>query len=250
VRRAAAPVNQGPFGLSPKALRRAKRRGPKEAPWGRNSPRAGEAEISLSHDYRDHPDDRHAPGRSRHWVWNVGFAVVFMIVGGAAALVGQNLLGGPGADELSIKRFEAWRVLCAPPDEKGEGGGCRLEAQVTRADGGTLVSLAITDTAAGSQMTVMVPHGVMLDPGLGFSVGDGSLKVLPYETCMPQGCMVLVGLDTETLKAMRTAQSGQVVVVPGNGTPVTIPFSLKGFSAGFDELDSSKNGGSLFGIFG
>jgi invasion protein IalB len=140
--------------------------------------------------------------------------------------------------------------VCAPADDKGQGGGCRLEAQVARQDGGTLLSLSISDTAPGSQLTLMVPHGVLLDPGLGFSVADGALKVLPYETCVPQGCMVLVGLDTETLKAMRSAQSGQVVVVPGNGTPITIPFSLKGFAAGFDALEDAKGGGSIWNIFG
>jgi len=89
-------------------------------------------------------------------------------------------------------------------------------------------------------MSVVVPHGVLLDEGLGFSVGDGALKVLPYETCMPAGCLVLVGLDSETLKAMKTSASGQVVVAPANGSPVTIPFSLKGFSEGFAALEEAK----------
>jgi invasion protein IalB len=48
---------------------------------------------------------------------------------------------------------------------------------------------------------------------------------------------------------MRGAQSGQVVVVPGNGQPITIPFSLKGFSEGFEGLEEAKSGGSMFGIF-
>ena len=124
---------------------------------------------------------------------------------------------------------------------KGQGGGCSLTAQILREDGGALLSLSISDTAPGSQMSVVVPHGVMLEPGLGFSVGDGSLKVLPYETCMPQGCLVLVGLDSETLKAMKAATTGNVVVVPGNGSPVTIPFSLKGFAEGFAALADAKD---------
>jgi invasion protein IalB len=204
----------------------------------------------LSQDYRERVTDTHVHGRSgRHWVWNIAFAVVFMVVGGVVALLGQHFLAGSAKNEMSIKRFQDWRVVCTPADDKGQGGGCRLEATIARSDGGALLSLAIEDTAPGSQMSIVVPHGVLLDPGLGFSIGDGSLKVLPYETCVPQGCMVMVGLDSETIKSMRAAQSGQVVVVPGNGQPITIPFSLKGFNEGLEGLEDAKSGGSMFGIF-
>jgi invasion protein IalB len=191
-----------------------------------------------------------AHGRGHGWVWNVGFAILFMVIGGVATLFGGKLLSG-APNQVSIQRFQDWRVMCVPPNEKGEGGGCSLQATIARDDGGTLVSLGVTDTAPGSQMQVVVPHGVMLDPGLGFSVGDGAPKVLPYETCTPQGCMVLVGLDSETLKAMKGATAGQVVVMPANGTPVAIPFSLKGFAEGLDALDDAKGSrDSLWGIFG
>jgi len=74
---------------------------------------------------------------------------------------------------------------------------------------------------------------------------------LPYETCLPQGCLVLVGLDSETLKAMQSATNGQVVVVPGNGSPVTIPFSLKGFAQGFAALQDAKDRRtSMWNFFG
>jgi invasion protein IalB len=201
--------------------------------------------LSQSHEFKDTAPDEMGHGHARSanlrlWAWRVGFAVVFMVVGGALALLGQKLTSGP-SHEMSVQRFQDWRVVCAPADDKGQGGGCAMSAQIIREDGGTLLSLSINDTAPGSQMSVVVPHGVLLDPGLGFSVGDGALKVLPYETCMPAGCLVLVGLDSETLKAMKASTSGQIVVVPGNGSPVTIPFSLKGFAEGFAALEEAKD---------
>jgi invasion protein IalB len=203
----------------------------------------------LSHDYHEPAAVRHAPAKARHWAWNIGFAALFMVVGGAVALLGQRLVSGPST-EMSVKAYQDWRVVCMPPNDKGEGGGCTLSAQIAREDGGTLVSFSISDTAPGSQMTVIVPHGVMLEPGLGFSIGDGALRVLPYETCVPQGCMVLIGLDSETLKSLRAAANGSIVVVPGNGSPITIPFSLKGFSEGFDALDDAKaSRESIWNIF-
>ena len=207
----------------------------------------------MSQNYAEaSPRTRHADSRNAHlraWGWRIGYAVVLMIAGGVVALLGERLFSGP-SHEMSVQRFQDWRVVCAPADEKGEGGGCTLSAQVSRDDGGTLLSLSIDDTAPGSQMRVIVPHGVLLDPGLGFSVGDQALKVLPYETCLPAGCMVLVGLDSETLKAMKSSASGQIVVVPGGGSPVTIPFSLKGFAEGFAALDEAKSSrNSMWSLF-
>ena len=187
----------------------------------------------MSHTYHEHSDahDHAGHDRTRFWVRNIGFAVIFMIVGGALTLVGDRLLSNT-ANETRIATYQDWNVICPPAST--EGAECSLSSQRSG-----VLSLVIGGKLPGLQ--VWVPHGVLLDPGLGFSVGDSALKVLPYETCMPQGCLVLVGLDSETLKTMQTAQAGQVVLVPGNGTPVTLPFSLKGFSDGYAALESAKD---------
>jgi len=43
-------------------------------------------------------------------------------------------------------------------------------------------------------------------------------------------------LDTAMLGHLRENMNGDVVVVPAAGSPVTVPYSLNGFGAGYDAL--------------
>ena len=178
----------------------------------------------------------------------IGLAVVLLIVGGVIALVGERMLGGntAGANEVRVVPFQDWRVICS-----NQQGGCTLNSDVLRDTGGTLVSLVINNPNAGSTMAVTVPHGVMLDSGMGFSIADEPMRVRPYEACNAQGCFAFVTLDADTVKSLIANMAGQVVVVPGNGTPVTIPFSLKGFADGYAELQkASARRNSIFSFLG
>jgi invasion protein IalB len=177
-----------------------------------------------------------------------GLALALLIVGGAIALVGERLLGGDagGANEVRVVPFQDWRVICSNAQ-----GGCTLNLDVLRDTGGTLVSIVINDPKPGSTLSVTVPHGVMLDSGLGFSIGDEPMRVRPYEACNNAGCFAFVTMDADTIKSLIANMAGQVVVVPGNGTPVTIPFSLKGFPEGYAELQkASARRNSFFSFLG
>jgi invasion protein IalB len=173
----------------------------------------------------------------------IAAAVLIFIAGGASALVGERLLGGdPGDDELRVQTHGDWRVVC-PPRSEAELN-CTLQAEVVRDQ----VLLSLEDPTLGSRLRVVVPHGVFLDPGLGFTIGDQPLLVYQYETCMANGCFAHVTLDTATLDLMRNNMNGQIVVVPSTGTPVTIPFSLNGFSAGYESLiEEREQRNSLWG---
>jgi invasion protein IalB len=164
-------------------------------------------------------------------------AVGLLIAGGVIALIGERLLGSssPG-NEVRVTPFQDWRVICSNAQ-----GGCTLNSDVLRDTGGTLVSLVINDPAPGSTLSVTVPHGVMLEAGLGFSIASEPMRVRPYEACNVAGCFAFVTMDADTLKSMTSNMNGQVVVVPGNGSPVTIPFSLKGFAEGYAELQKDKS---------
>jgi invasion protein IalB len=162
-----------------------------------------------------------------------GIALALLIVGGVIALAGERLFGGGGAlpSEVRVVPFQDWRVICSNAQ-----GGCSLNLDVMRDTGGTLVSIVINDPKPGSTMSVTVPHGVLLDSGLGFSIGEEPMRVRPYETCNVQGCFAFITLDADTLKSLMANMGGQVTLVPANAMPVNIPFSLKGFTDGYAEL--------------
>ncbi len=162
-----------------------------------------------------------------------GLAVILLVGGGVIALIGERFLGA-GGNETRIMTFQDWRVGC-PPRSQAQAR-CVLAQDVVRDQGGAVVSMALDNAAVGSNLTVTVPHGVLLGPGLGFAPGNEPIRARPYETCNPGGCMAFVKVDAPMLKSLRESVTGQVVVVPNNGSPATIPFSLKGFSEGYDQL--------------
>jgi invasion protein IalB len=174
-------------------------------------------------------------------------AAGLLIAGGVIALVGERLLSSPvPGNEVRVTTYDDWRLVCS-----NQQGGCTLNHDVLRDTGGTLVSIVLDSPATGSTLAITVPHGVLLEAGLGFSIANEPMRVRPFEACNAAGCFAFVTVDADTLKSLQTNMEGQVVVAPGNGSPVTIPFSLKGFAAGYAELQRQKSqSGSFFSFLG
>lgn len=167
--------------------------------------------------------------------------VLILLVGGVLALIGERLLGGGSAppNETRITTFTDWRVICPPYNPTQPN--CALTLDVLRETGGILLTVSMLDPAPNSSLSLTVPHGVALDAGLGFTVGTDPMRVRPFETCNNTGCIALVTVDADTLRSLSTNMGGQVTVaVAGNTQPVTIPFSLNGFAAGYEELQRAK----------
>ena len=175
--------------------------------------------------------------------WNMGrilllsgLAVLLLVAGGVITLLGQMLLGGGSTNEMRVSTFQDWRVVC--PALTPTTPNCALTTDVMRDTGGILLTLSLTDPTPGSTLSLTVPHGVMLEPGLAFTIGNEPVRVRPYETCTNVGCIALVTVDADTLKALRSNMSGQVnVAAPNNPMPLAIPFSLKGFAEGYGALE-------------
>jgi invasion protein IalB len=187
--------------------------------------------------------------RERSWTsWMNGrnalravLVLALLFAGGVLALIGERLMGAGagGANETRVATFQDWRVICPPYTPATPN--CALTLDVLRDTGGILMTVSMLDPAPNSALSLTVPHGVLLDSGIGFSIGTEPMRVRPYETCNNAGCIALVTVDADTLKALSGNMQGQVVVaVPGNAMPVTIPFSLRGFGDGFAELRRAK----------
>ena len=169
-----------------------------------------------------------------------GIGVALLAAGGVMALAGERLFGGRvGANEVRITTFQDWRVICPPLTEATPN--CALTEDVLRDTGGILLTISMTDPGPGGTLSMTVPHGVLLEPGLGFAIGSEPVRVRPYETCTNTGCIALVTVDADTLKSLSGNMAGQVsVAAPNAQQPVNIPFSLKGFAEGYGELQRAK----------
>jgi invasion protein IalB len=168
-----------------------------------------------------------------------GIGILLLAAGGVIALAAERMFSGIAPNEMRISTFQDWRVICPPLTATTPN--CALTSDVMRDTGGTLLTLSVLDPAPGKEISLTVPHGVLLAPGLGFAIGNEPTRVRPYETCSNQGCIALVTIDADTLKALEGNMGGHITVaVPNNAQPVNIPFSLKGFPEGFGELQRAK----------
>lgn len=173
----------------------------------------------------------------------VVIAILLFVIGWFAAVL-TNHMGTANRDEVTITAFKDWRVICPPAKQKDTK--CVLNMDVAREGGDTLLRFSLTDAEPNPNLMMTVPHGVLLDQGVGLSITGLDMKVRPYETCDAIGCLANLQVDEQTLNAMKSNQKAQIVVVPGNGKPVAVPFSLNGFGDGYAELQSANSSRSFW----
>lgn len=168
----------------------------------------------------------------------IAVAVGLFVLGAIVALFVEHFVISNG-NQTRLSQFQDWRLICPPVKANLP---CTLSDTITNANGsGTLLLISLNSAKLGSQMNVVVPHGVLLGPGMGFAIGDESPRTRPYETCDQNGCVALVELDEGTLAAMESTAMGHVSIsVTGREQPVDVNFSLAGFVNGYQALRSAE----------
>jgi invasion protein IalB len=153
---------------------------------------------------------------------------------GAVAVLGvTNLLHSN--KESTTRVYDDWRLNCPPAAAKASA--CTLTQDlVQNGTGNTMIHIEFGLAGGEKRLAVIVPHGVLLQPGLGLGIGSAPLRVLKYETCDQVGCVVVLPLDDEILDALEDADDGRIVIVAGNGEQASFPYSLRGFKGGMRML--------------
>ncbi len=160
--------------------------------------------------------------------------------------IGLMAISGVATAEYSISRnevFSDWRLICAkgkPADSKKEVEQCNLMQQLNDKSGRQVFKAEILKGKSGSKtekgILLHLPLGLDLPTKAKLIVGDVK-RTLPFQTCLPAGCVVSEGLDRKLMRAMQKANTGTLQIKPhGQSRSVDIKFSLKGFSKGVKEV--------------
>lgn len=87
-----------------------------------------------------------------------------------------------------------------------------------------------------------MPFGLALAKGVTLEIDDNAVGALVFSTCMPQGCIIPVGLDAAQvarLKAATALNIGATNINPAR--PVALKVLLKGFPTALSRvLDLTK----------
>ncbi|MGC2856521.1 invasion associated locus B family protein [Novispirillum sp. DQ9] len=132
------------------------------------------------------------------------------------------------------QKFGDWTVGC----EQANGGQlCNISQMMQNPQAKQSILVAIARPAQGDpQFLVRVPLGVILTEGVGVKVDEGKAVRLPFVQCMASGCQTIVPMEADTITKMKSGNTLNIIFVAPGGQPITVPMSLKGFTAAFDGL--------------
>ncbi len=83
---------------------------------------------------------------------------------------------------------------------------------------------------------IVVPLGVFLPGALGLQIDTNEPRAVPFERCIPDGCVVRAPIAPAMLDQMRAGATANLIVSPAPDERVKLPISLNGFTAAFDSL--------------
>jgi invasion protein IalB len=149
------------------------------------------------------------------------------------------LLIQPAAALEEGKRFQDWTIGCEKlTDQANAQERCFIyQTVVNNETDQPVLQIAIGYLPGDEKPAAIltVPLGVALPPGMGVSVDDGDVIRIPYERCVPKGCIAGIPLNDEVIGRFKRGLKAKVLLHDGT-RQVALPVSLKGFTKGFDSL--------------
>lgn len=143
-------------------------------------------------------------------------------------------LVSPAAAAQDGEIFQDWRVRCSQQEENVAVGGCFIfQSVVNNQTQKPVMQIVIgylaTDKSPAAVVTL--PLGVRVAPGILLQVDQNEALKLPFERCLPDGCRVQFKLEDNQLASLKAGIGGRIAFQDGSGQNITLPFSLKGFTA-------------------
>ncbi len=152
-------------------------------------------------------------------------AVAATLAAGAAAADPPHVRAAVGARE-AVHRD--WVLRCP-------AAGCAIRTAVRGAGGAEVLGLAVAADGAALALRTALP--LHLPDGVTLALGDEPLRLVPWRTCDPAGCVADAPLADDLRRALRRERSVEVTLTLVDGVRVRLSASLLGFSAALDALD-------------
>ena len=169
---------------------------------------------------------------------SLGLAAALGLAMAGAAAPASAQSEAPQNKTTEDRRIEDWVLRCLPATES-QPRTCRMVQSAVAIEGGQrLLQVAVgrfgPERLLGA--VISVPIGVRLPPGIGLRVDDRKPWNFPFERCSPSSCQVRALLQEELLKSLKAGRVGRITFQDAAGQPITVDFSLKGFTAALREL--------------
>ncbi|MCC7412578.1 MAG: invasion associated locus B family protein [Gammaproteobacteria bacterium] len=134
--------------------------------------------------------------------------------------------------------FDNWTIHCEPVKAE-QRSQCFIFQDLVLREGGQRVlrvSIGYLPDLEEPIALVTLPLGISLPPGAAVQIDDNPPTRFGIERCEPNGCQGGFKLAPANLEQFKKGTEAQVTFHDPSRQPVTVPLSLKGFSAGLRAL--------------
>lgn len=135
-----------------------------------------------------------------------------------------------------------WQIRCAKSE--AENDPCQMY-QLIKNDDGPFAEISIfpinePDSKAEAGATIITPLDTMLPPGILISVDEQNGRRYPYAFCSTVGCVARIGLLPEDITNYKRGSAASLQIIPAIAPDrtATATISLKGFTLGFEKLQT------------
>jgi invasion protein IalB len=156
-----------------------------------------------------------------------------------APSLGTPVADGPGSEYVKAS-FDAWDLRCIRSEDGKDP--CQLYQLLKDAQGGGVAEISIIPLPPGGKAvagaTIVTPLETLLTEQVTLGVEGGETKTYPFTFCTVAGCVARVGFTAEEITAFKKGAKAVMTIVPlaAPDQKVSLDVSLKGFTAGFDEV--------------
>ena len=141
---------------------------------------------------------------------------------------------------LEQENFEAWQFTCVQEQSQKL---CDLREFVLDSNTNEVVSyLSITiNPDALTQMQIAFPHAVNLKRSVQLQIDDKDPLDLGYAYCNQSACFIAEIIAENFINMFKAGNQLSLKVLLLDNREATITYSLAGFTAGYDRLNSAVN---------
>ena len=160
-----------------------------------------------------------------------------LLAGGAAFAQPAADAAGPGRPD--VKTVGDWVVRCFPIQSPSPCDMFQEEDSQASRQRVLAISLAYVPGMDRHALQVSVPLDVAIPRGLILQTDSYTSPVLKYRRCDRNGCYVEMAVDSAMVQGLsKSGPDAKINIVADNGKGYGLKFSLKGFTAAYDDMVS------------
>ncbi|MEM8794812.1 MAG: invasion associated locus B family protein [Pseudomonadota bacterium] len=130
---------------------------------------------------------------------------------------------------------KGWIKIC-DEDQNLKKEVCIMTLQINAQNGNPIASLRLVEVADADTkgFSILVPPGLLLQPGIRVQVDNSKQQAIPYQICLPNACIAEARVDEGFVNSMKRGANMKIVGLNREGKPVEFSATLAGFTAMYD----------------